>query len=92
MEFFKYFETTNRAERESIAYVLIRMYNGAIDAENEEFALLQACPDSKRAIKEAQKAEFLSASARLGAIQGIFTTLGIEYEPGVKIEIGEEEA
>lgn len=87
MNFFNYFETCSRAEREAMASELIQMYNSAVDTENETFLALTSCPDCESSQKPALRAKYFAASDKLGMIQGVFTVLGIEFEPGGKISV-----
>ena len=87
MKFFNHFETSSRAEREAMASELIQMYNSAVDTENEAFFALISCPDCESSQKPALRNEYFAASGKLGMLQGVFTVLGIEFEPGEKISV-----
>lgn len=76
---FAHFETTFRQEREEIAAQLRTMYNAILTGENETFSTLrEATPEAYPAAQIAHA----ESIGKLGAIQGVFEILGIEYEPG----------
>lgn len=76
---FAHFETSSRWEREEIAAQLQTMYNAILTRENETFsALRRATPE----VYPAAQIIHAECIGKLGAIQGVFEILGIEYESG----------
>ena len=74
--FFHHLETSNRAEREAMAAELRSHYNALVYAENELFAALLTDKS------ELARQRYNTAITALGCIQSVFSTLGIDYEPG----------
>lgn len=71
---FAHFETCSRQEREDIAAELVRMYNVAIDRENELFQHGDPC-------------EYAEQVGKLAMLQGVLDLLGVEFECGTKLEV-----
>lgn len=76
--FFHHLETCSRAEREAIAAELRSHYNSIVYAENTLYAALLVDKS------DAARLRYNTAITALGCIQSIFSTLGIDYEPGQK--------
>lgn len=76
--FFQQLETSNAQERQQIADNLKRLYNRWYQEENETFAEMRTAKKGK-AYKEAQR-RYIAAVSKLGAVQAVFTELGIEFD------------
>lgn len=74
-EFFKHFETSNAQEREKMAEELKEMYFNNLKEEGEAWAKFLSNRRSTNA-----KKSYSTAIQRLGAIQGVFQILGIDWE------------
>ena len=74
---FEHFETTTQAEREEIARNLKTLYNRFYREENETFLAMRAAKNTA-AYTEAQK-KYIAAVSKLGAVQAVFSELGIEF-------------
>lgn len=76
--FFQQLETSNAQERQQIADNLKRLYNRWYQEENETFAEMRTAKKGK-AYNEAQR-RYIAAVSKLGAVQAVFTELGIEFD------------
>ena len=76
--FFQQLETSNAQERQQIADNLKRLYNRWYQEENETFAEMRTAKKGK-AYNNAQR-RYIAAVSKLGAVQAVFTELGIEFD------------
>ena len=76
--FFQQLETSSAQERQQIADNLKRIYNRWYQEENETFAEMRTAKKGK-AYNEAQR-RYIAAVSKLGAVQAVFTELGIEFD------------
>ena len=76
--FFQQLETSSAQERQQIADNLKRLYNRWYQEENETFAEMRTAKKGK-AYNEAQR-RYIAAVSKLGAVQAVFTELGIEFD------------
>lgn len=76
--FFQQLETSSAQERQQIADNLKRLYNRWYQEENETFAEIRTAKKGK-AYNEAQR-RYIAAVSKLGAVQAVFTELGIEFD------------
>ena len=76
--FFQQLETSSAQERQQIADNLKRLYNRWYQEENETFAEMRTAKKGK-AYNESQR-RYIAAVSKLGAVQAVFTELGIEFD------------
>lgn len=76
--FFQQLETSSAQERQQIADNLKRLYNRWYQEENKTFAEMRTAKKGK-AYNEAQR-RYIAAVSKLGAVQAVFTELGIEFD------------
>lgn len=76
--FFQQLETSSAQERQQIADNLKRLYNRWYLEENETFMEMRTAKKGK-AYNNAQR-RYIAAVSKLGAVQAVFTELGIEFD------------
>lgn len=76
--FFQQLETSSAQERQQIADNLKRLYNRWYQEENETFGEMRTAKKGKE-YNEAQR-RYIAAVSKLGAVQAVFSELGIEFD------------